>query len=59
MNMSCKCPNCNVDMILDDVDYNFKGNQNNYWCCPKCKIYCFEKIRFGKSFSKEYETIDD
>lgn len=24
------CPICKSEMVLDDVDYNFDGNQNEY-----------------------------
>ena len=39
-------------MYLDDVDYNFKGNKDNYWCCEKCQTSCIEQIRYGKSFKE-------
>lgn len=44
-----KCKKCNCEMLLDDVDFNFEGNQDNYWLCEKCEIGCIEKIRFGRS----------
>ena len=28
-----KCKYCGKEMFLDDVDYNFKGNQDEYWMC--------------------------
>ena len=31
-----KCKYCNSEMRLDDVDYNFKGNKDNYWVCDNC-----------------------
>lgn len=46
------CIYCNTKMEKDDVDYNFKGNYNIYWLCPKCGSSCLEKIRFSKSFRK-------
>lgn len=39
-------------MYLDDRDYNFKGNYDNYWNCEKCQTSCIEEIRFSQS-SKE------
>ena len=46
-----KCKYCNANMLLDDVDFNFKGNQDNYWQCENdnCLASCFEKIRYGNS----------
>lgn len=41
-------------MTLDDVDFNFKGNQDNYWICD-CGGSAFEKIRYGKRISIKYE----
>lgn len=45
-----KCHFCENEMILDDCDYNFKGNKDNYWIC--------EKIRYGKSIYKEFHKSD-
>ena len=30
-----KCRECGADMYLDDKDYNFKGNYDNYWNCAQ------------------------
>lgn len=49
-----KCYFCESEMILDDCDYNFKGNKDNYWICENCGSFTFEKIRYGKSIYKEY-----
>lgn len=50
------CPQCKFIMDLDDVDYNFKGNQNEYWCCPNydCDISAFVKVRYGRVISVEF-----
>ena len=56
-----KCPVCNIEMILDDVDYNFEGNQDEYWTCPNvdiCGIGLFVKIRFGKLVFSEVNKSD-
>lgn len=45
-----KCKNCENQMIKDDVDFNFKGNYDNYWICENCFTSYIEKIRFGKQF---------
>lgn len=47
------CPSCNVPMILDDVDYDFEGKQDEYWICPRiengsCEHGAFVKVRYGK-----------
>ena len=46
-------------MRLDDVDYNFKGNQNSYWICDNCHAGAFEKIRYNKSVSINFDKEDD
>lgn len=43
-----KCNKCNEQMYLEDVDYNFKGNQDEYWQCNNCGNSCFIKVRYGK-----------
>ena len=48
------CKYCGKLMTLDDIDYNFEGNQNNYWTCFDCKSSCFEKIRYGKSICRQW-----
>lgn len=60
-----KCLKCNCDMILDDVDYNFEGNQDEYWICPKglenpekCQNSVFVKIRYGKVAKFEFSKGD-
>lgn len=40
------CKFCNSQMRLDDVDFNFKGNKDNYWVCDNCNATAFEKIRY-------------
>lgn len=41
-------------MRLADVDYNFKGNKDNYWVCDNCFVSAFEKIRYGKSIYVDF-----
>lgn len=50
--MNCKF--CNKKMRLDDVDYNFKGNQDNYYVCDNCESSAFEKIRYNKSIYVQF-----
>ena len=54
--MPCKV--CGAAMRLDDRDYNFKGNYDNYWVCDHCNTTCFEKVRYGKSVSEEWVNND-
>ena len=53
-----KCEFCNSEMRLDDVDFNYKGNKDNYWECDICHATAFEEIRYGKSVKIEF-TKDD
>ena len=43
------CSECKSEMILEDKDYNFKGNYDNYLICPNCLVSCVEEIRFGRT----------
>ena len=43
-----KCPKCYGNLIIDDIDFNFKGNENDYCICEKCNSSIFIKIRYGK-----------
>lgn len=54
-----KCKFCEAEMRLDDVDFNFKGNKDNYWVCDNCQAYAFEKIRYGKSISVEFTESEE
>ena len=53
------CKYCGKEMRLDDVDFNFKGNQDNYWLCDNCNASAIEKIRYGKSISVEFYKEDN
>lgn len=53
------CKYCGKKMRLDDVDYNFKGNQDNYWICDNCHAGAFEKIRYNKSVSVKFDKEDN
>lgn len=43
-------------MFLDDKDYNFKGNYDNYWCCEECQTSCIEQVRFEQSFKEIWHS---
>lgn len=47
-----KCRKCGNEMLLDDVDFNFKGNKDNYWICENCGSSCMEQIRFHQTWKK-------
>ena len=42
-----KCDKCCNDIVVDDIDYNFKGNQDEYLFCEHCKQSIFVKVRYG------------
>ena len=48
------CKNCGKEMILDDVDYDFEGKQDEYWICRECPEGVFVKVRYGKVCKVEY-----
>lgn len=48
------CEFCNTEMRLDDVDFNFPGNKDNYFECDVCHSVAVEKIRYGKSIKVEF-----
>ena len=41
------CKKCNRPMELEDIDYNFEGNQDEIYSC-ECGLACFVKVRYGK-----------
>ena len=53
------CKYCGKKMELDDVDYNFKGNQDNYWVCDNCNVSAIENIRYFKSVRVVFYNEDD
>lgn len=48
------CKTCGKEMILNDIDYSFKGCQDEYWLCEKCFVGAFVKVRYGKVCKIEY-----
>lgn len=49
-----KCKYCGSEMRLDDIDYNFKGNQDNYYTCDNCNAGAYQKIRYNRSIYVEF-----
>lgn len=43
-----RCKECKQYMMLEDTDYNFKGNQDDYYYCGECHISAVAKIRYGR-----------
>lgn len=54
-----KCKYCDNEMKLDDVDFNYKGNKDNYYLCENCNASATEKIRCGKSISVKFQEGED
>ena len=50
------CRECGSKMFLDDKDFNFKGNYDNYWCCENCQTSCIEQVRFAKLFKEIWHS---
>lgn len=53
-----KCVFCDKEMRLDDVDFRFKGCQDNYYVCDFCKSSAYEKIRYNKSIGITWHFDD-
>ena len=52
------CKVCNSEMLLDDIDFHFKGCLDKYWICENCKTSCTEEIRYGQSFKEHWFNKD-
>ena len=50
------CKECGAKMYLDDRDFNFKGNYDNYWCCEECQTSCIEQVRYGQPFKEIWHS---
>lgn len=50
------CLRCKSEMILDDKDFNFDGNYDNYWLCEDCEISCVEEVRYHQSFCEIWDS---
>lgn len=50
------CRECGAKMYLDDKDFNFKGNYDDYWNCEECQTSCIEEVRFGQSFREIWHS---
>lgn len=44
------CPYCGNLLEVEDIDFNFKGNQDEYLYCFECDRYFLAKIRYNKLY---------
>ena len=44
-----KCPFCGKTMILDDIGYNFDGNEDQYYVCDNHDVTATVRIRYKKA----------
>lgn len=54
-----KCRACGLEMALDDVNVNFKGNKDNYWICENCNTSCIEQIRYGQTWRELWHSENE
>jgi len=43
-------------MYLDDTDYKFEGNYDDYWNCEECQTSCIEEVRFGQTYKEIWHS---
>lgn len=53
------CRVCSASMFLDDKDFRFKGNFDNYWNCTVCSTSCIEEVRFGERVREHWHSEND
>lgn len=55
------CIICGEKMVVDDIDYNFKGNYDVYLIChtPNCNCCATNEYRYGKLNRTRYFKDDD
>lgn len=56
---SFKCPKCLYNVLIDDIDYNFKGNEDDYCYCDNCNVNFFIKVRYGSIISVSISREDE
>ena len=54
-----KCPVCGKDLIKDDIDYNFRGNQDEISACNNCHNIYFTKVRYDKIIKTKTEHLSN
>lgn len=50
------CHECGSDMYIDDIDYNFKGNFDEYHNCPCCQTSVIARYRYNKLWKEDWHT---
>lgn len=48
------CKKCGKTMEIDDVDFRFRGCQDEYYYCPNCDTHLHVKIRYGSMVSTKW-----
>ena len=48
-----KCPLCGEKLDVDDIDYRFDGNQDEYSNCNHCHTSFIFYIRYGRLWKYE------
>ena len=59
LRFNVKCANCNSIMEFDDRDFNFKGNYDNYYTCPKCGVGATMQVRYNRPVNIDYYDEDN
>ena len=52
-----ECKYCCAKMMLDDINFTFKGNQEEYWYCT-CGASCIVKVRYNRPIKYNYSKPD-
>lgn len=55
--MPILCPLCNKELVIDDVDFRFKGNKDVYCYCEHCFHLFILYFRYGSLVRYVYEEI--
>lgn len=45
-----KCKFCNNYLILDDIDADFIGKQNETWVCSECEAFMEVIVKYNKVY---------
>lgn len=57
---SNRCKYCGkVDLDLDDIDFNFYGNQDEFWKCYICGATLYVKVRYKKACKLVWKSGDE
>ena len=53
-----ECKYCKALMRLDDVDFNYKGNKDNYFICDNCNASALEEDKMGKTVNISFNPSE-